>query len=58
MGGEGDPDMLHYMELAHAVSPDMPMIIEHVHTIEEYFASLRCVRELIARSGKAPGFRR
>ena len=55
---DGDLDLLHYMELAHAVSPDMPMIIEHLKTEEEYLVSLRYVQDLIARSGKDLGFKR
>ena len=56
--GEGDLDILHYLELAHAVSPDMPVIIEHLSTVEEYLASLHYVQDLIARSGKDLGFSR
>ena len=56
--GDGDLDLLHYIELAHAVSPDMPMIIEHLPTVEDYLESLRYVQDLIARSGKDLGFRR
>ena len=54
--GAGDLDLLHYMELAHAVSPDMPVIIEHLQTMEEYLAALRYLQDLIARSGKDLGF--
>ena len=56
--GAGDLDLLHYMELAHAVSPDMPVIIEHLQTMDEYMAALRYVQDLIARSGKDLGFAR
>jgi len=56
--GEGDLDLLHYLELAHAVSPDMPVIIEHLKTPEEYLESLRYVQELVKRSGLDLGFGR
>ena len=54
----GDLDLVHYLELAHAVSPDMPVIIEHLTTFEEYLESLKFVQELIRNSGKDLGFER
>ena len=54
----GDLDLAHYLELAHAVSPDMPVIIKHLNTFDEYLESLRHVQELIRRSGLDLGFRR
>ena len=38
--GEGGFDMLHYIRAAEAVDPEMPMIIEHLHSDEEYLQSL------------------
>lgn len=56
--GEGSLDLLHYMELAHAASPDMPVIIEHLQTMDEYLVSLRYLQDLIERSGFDMGFRK
>jgi sugar phosphate isomerase/epimerase len=43
--GEGTLDINLYAQLASAENPDMPMIIEHLTTDEEYVASVRYVRE-------------
>lgn len=45
--GEGTLDIRHYAELASAENPDMPMIIEHLVTDEEYEASVKYVRDLL-----------
>lgn len=37
--GKGTFNLKKYVELASAISPDMPMIIEHLHSDEEYFES-------------------
>ncbi len=42
--GEGILDMERYVRLADAESPEMPMIIEHLDTDEEYAASVAYVR--------------
>lgn len=39
--GEGELDLELFASLADAESPDMPMIIEHLHTDEQYLNSLR-----------------
>lgn len=51
--GEGDFPLEHYVRLAQASDPDMPVIIEHLRTDEAYLASLRYVRE---RPAKMPEF--
>ena len=43
--GEGTLDINLYAQLANAENPNMPMIIEHLTTDEEYVASVRYVRE-------------
>lgn len=45
--GEGSLDIKLYEKLASAENPDMPMIIEHLTTDEEYAASVRYVRSII-----------
>lgn len=45
--GEGSLDLRHYIDLANAECPDMPMIIEHLSTDEEYAASVRFVQSLL-----------
>lgn len=45
--GEGTLDIKHYAALANAENPDMPMIIEHLTTDEEYAASVRYVQNLL-----------
>ncbi len=47
--GEGTLDIGKYMSLAHKCDPDMPMIIEHLNTDEEYESSLRYVKEIMAK---------
>ena len=42
--GEGTLDLERYARLASAEDPQMPMIIEHLHTDEEYLASVSYVR--------------
>lgn len=41
---EGDFNLKHYVNLASSVDPDMPMIIEHLNTNEEYITSLKSVQ--------------
>lgn len=49
--GEGILNLEHYASLAHAADPDMPMIIEHLHSDEEYKKSLKYVQEKLAGTG-------
>lgn len=46
--GEGTLDIKLYTQLATAEAPDMPMIIEHLTTDEEYVASVKYVHHIIA----------
>ncbi len=46
--GEGSFDLERYARLADEEDPDMPMIIEHLHTDEEYFRSVAYVRERLS----------
>ena len=48
--GEGTLDINLYTKLANAENPNMPMIIEHLTTDEEYVASVRYVRERLLRT--------
>lgn len=48
--GEGTLDIGKYMSLAHRCDPDMPMIIEHLNTDEEYEKSLIYVKEIMAKN--------
>ena len=48
--GEGTLDINLYAQLANAENPNMPMIIEHLTTDEEYVASARYVRERLLRA--------
>ncbi|MCQ2518904.1 MAG: sugar phosphate isomerase/epimerase [Lachnospiraceae bacterium] len=41
--GEGTFNLEHYVKLANACDPDMPMIIEHLKSNEEYLASIKYV---------------
>ncbi len=43
--GAGTLDLERYAALASAEDPQMPMIIEHLHTDAEYLASIRYVQE-------------
>ena len=43
--GEGELEMEYYASLAHRLSPDMPMLIEHLKSEEQYKNSLRYARE-------------
>lgn len=47
--GEGSLDLELYASLASAENPYMPMIIEHLETDQEYFDSVRYVRERLGR---------
>lgn len=44
--GEGELDLKRYINLANAERADMPMIIEHLDTDEEYTQSVRFVQQL------------
>lgn len=48
--GEGTLDIGKYMSLAHKCDPDMPMIIEHLNTDEEYEKSLIYVKKIMAKN--------
>jgi len=43
--GDGEISLEKYIELADKVSPDMPMIIEHLHSDEAYLESLAYVKK-------------
>ena len=45
--GEGSLDIKLFSRLATEEQPDMPMIIEHLTTDEEYIASVKYVRNLL-----------
>ena len=45
--GNGELNIKKYMESATSVSPDLPMIIEHLNTDEEYIKSMEYVKSLI-----------
>lgn len=45
--GEGTLDIKHYIDLANLERPDMPMIIEHLDTDEQYEASIAYVQNLM-----------
>ncbi len=47
--GAGNIDLERYAELANAVSSDIPMIIEHLRSDEEYLSSLRYVKERLQK---------
>ena len=49
--GNGTLNIDKYMSLAHGVNPDMPMIIEHLNTDEEYRKSLKFIREKMVKLG-------
>ncbi len=49
--GEGTLDIAKYMRLADKCDPDIPMIIEHLNTDEEYMNSLSYVKEIMAKNG-------
>jgi sugar phosphate isomerase/epimerase len=46
--GQGALDIVRYMQLADAANPDIPFIIEHLNTEEEYIAAVRYIRNLSA----------
>lgn len=46
--GEGSFPLEKYAELAHKANPDMPMIIEHLGSDEEYAASMEYVKKRLA----------
>lgn len=46
--GEGNLDIPLYAQLASAADPDMPMVIEHLDTDEQYVGSVGYVRSLVA----------
>ena len=52
--GAGTLDLERYAALASAEDPQMPMIIEHLHTDAEYLASIRYVRHRLNLSTPAP----
>ncbi|MCR5790448.1 MAG: sugar phosphate isomerase/epimerase [Lachnospiraceae bacterium] len=49
--GQGTFNIGKYMSLAHRADPDMPMIIEHLTTDEEYEQSLAYVKKIMAENG-------
>ena len=46
--GEGSLDIEKYVQLANAANPDMPMIIEHLDTDEEYAESVAYVKQRLS----------
>lgn len=46
--GQGGLDLVRYAQLAHASNPDMPFLIEHLHTEEEFLHSLNYVKERLS----------
>ena len=44
--GTGKFELLHYMKLADALSPDMPVIIEHLSAEEDYLAAVTYLQKL------------
>ncbi|MCQ2589657.1 MAG: sugar phosphate isomerase/epimerase [Treponema sp.] len=48
--GQGTLDINHFAELATKENPDMPMIIEHLNTDEEYFESIKYVQKRLGLS--------
>ncbi len=48
--GEGSLNLEHYISLANQYNPDMPMIIEHLHTDDEYRRSVEYLKDRIAKS--------
>lgn len=47
--GQGTLDIIRYAQLATATDPELPFIIEHLHSEEEYVAALQYVRQLTSR---------
>ena len=47
--GQGNLDLELYAELATKENPKMPMIIEHLHSDEEYLASLEYLKKRLAK---------
>ena len=50
--GDGKVDIKYYIEKATSYNPDMPMIIEHLNTDEEYLRSVKYVQNLITNKGE------
>ena len=46
--GQGSLDIKRYINLATSVRPDMPMIIEHLTTDEEYISSVEYIQNLLS----------
>jgi sugar phosphate isomerase/epimerase len=51
--GLGDLDIAHYIRRADALSPDMPMIIEHLTGDQAYIEAVGRVKEIAAGAGAA-----
>ncbi len=49
--GEGSLNLEYYVERANRIDTEMPMIIEHLSTDEEYIASLKYVQARMDRAG-------
>lgn len=49
--GEGSLDLEAYGRLAEQVSPDMPMLIEHLHSDEEYLESITYLSDRMRKAG-------
>lgn len=49
--GDGELSLEKYAHLAEACSPDMPMIIEHLKSKEEYIRSVGYIKERFLRAG-------
>lgn len=49
--GEGGLNLEYYVERANQLDSEMPMIIEHLHTDEEYIASMEYVQTRMKKAG-------
>lgn len=49
--GEGILNLEKYARLAEKVNPEMPMIIEHLHSDSEYLQSVAYLKERMEKAG-------
>ncbi|MBO4324513.1 MAG: sugar phosphate isomerase/epimerase [Lachnospiraceae bacterium] len=45
--GKGEFPLRHYVEAMNAIDPDMPVILEHLHTDEEYITHFNVLKEVL-----------
>ena len=43
--GDGEYPLRHYVQKMHEIDPDMPVILEHLNTDEEYLKYLKYLKE-------------